>query len=230
MNAWSRWEVGAASGFMLVALANLFRFGPGVEMLAGIAGAAVVLLLRQWGVTTPQASWFVAPIAVIGLQAKMVGGCPSCGPSSACGTALTSFAGTAQLGAALLGVMAIFAPYLFRLKPNAWVAIALSVFMGRGARGNGVAFRVHRLPLDHLRGCGIGSGRCATGVCRDSPVSRSGNGRRYPGRTYCRHCRGGGVPTASGEPWKRPQLNPHRLTRPTGRRGWGHRGAEFAGF
>jgi len=133
MNAWSRWETGAAIGFMLVALANLSRFGPGVEMLAGVAAAAVVLLPRQWGQYTPQASWFVAPIAVVGLQAKMVGGCQSCGPTSFAGSALTTVAGISQLGAALLGVLAIMALIFLRLNPAARVGIALAVFVGHGA-------------------------------------------------------------------------------------------------
>jgi|GEM_PF-2063395 len=131
IETWSPLELGAVTMFGFVAILNATRFGLGVEAAAGVAAAVAVLIPRQLGGHFAAVSWYLAPIAMVGLQAKLVGVCAACNPLVGVTTQNPVTTGVVLPASAFVGILALAVLGLLRVSPTVRFAVAAAIFVGQ---------------------------------------------------------------------------------------------------
>lgn len=126
LDPWSPLEMGAAGLFGIVAGINAIRFGLGIEFAAGVAAAAAVLIPRQLGPATAFLAWYLAPLAMVGLQAKISSGCMTCGPVPSASAPV----GMAAVGA-FLGLLMVAVLALLRVSSPGRLVLGAVLFVGQ---------------------------------------------------------------------------------------------------
>lgn len=126
---WTPIEVGAAVLFAIAGGVNLVRFGVGPSSAAGFAAAAAVLLPRQGGASTGTVAWYLAPIAMVALQAKLITGCPTCSVTPFATVTTAPWLPVLASFLALSGIIALGILTLANLGSTAREALAACVFL-----------------------------------------------------------------------------------------------------